>query len=174
MIRSWQKSHKISPWLTHGRSHIKSSHDRIMAIKFSLLLCKDLTDHFWAALLSSCHPELLSSQFCITSSEQPKLTVYVDNLSDKLSIAAIAWELHVEDCAVDTPKIEFSANKVLEGRFFNNPSNNIRDHHTVSFYQVCWVKIRWIWQLQFRITQFNILEGVAENAVAPNWLISCG
>ena len=43
MIRSWQKSRKISPWLTHGRNHVKPSHDRIMAI--CLPLRKDLTDH---------------------------------------------------------------------------------------------------------------------------------
>ena len=27
MIRSWWKSHKIFPWLTHGGAHVKSPHD---------------------------------------------------------------------------------------------------------------------------------------------------
>ena len=40
-----------------------------------------------------------------------------------------ASELHAEDRAVDMPKIEFSANKILES-FFNNPSDDILDHHS--------------------------------------------
>ena len=42
-----------------------------------------------------------------------------------LWIAAIASELHVEDRAMDTPKIEFSANKILAERFFNNLFDDI-------------------------------------------------
>ena len=39
----------------------------------------------------------------------------VDDLSDGLWIAAFDSELHVEDRALDTPKIKFSANKILMG-----------------------------------------------------------
>ena len=39
-------------------------------------------------------------------------------------------ELHTEDCAVDKPKIKFSANKILAEHFFNNPSDGNLDHHT--------------------------------------------
>ena len=42
MIRSWWKSRKIFPWLTHGGAHVKSPHDMIMAI--FLLLHKYLFD----------------------------------------------------------------------------------------------------------------------------------
>ena len=54
----------------------------------------------------------------------------VDDLSDGLSIVAIASGLHAEDCVVDTPKIEFPANKILAERFFDNPSDDIQDHHS--------------------------------------------
>ena len=56
--------------------------------------------------------------------------MYIDDLSDGLSIPAIASELYVEDHAADTPKIDLSVNKVLGERFFDNPSNSIRDHHS--------------------------------------------
>ena len=36
----------------------------------------------------------------------------------------------MEDRAVDMPKIEFSANKILAEHFFNNPSFGNLDHHT--------------------------------------------
>ena len=49
--------------------------------------------------------------------------------SDGLWIAAIASELHAQDHAVDTPKIKFSAKKILAEGFFDNPSNDILDHH---------------------------------------------
>ena len=42
----------------------------------------------------------------------------VDDLSDGMTIAAIALELQAEDCAGDTPKIAFSAHKILGERFF--------------------------------------------------------
>ena len=35
----------------------------------------------------------------------------------------------MEDRAVDMPKIEFSANKILAEHFFNNPSDGHLDHH---------------------------------------------
>ena len=78
--------------------------------------------------MSNCRPELLHLQFRIASSEKSKVRINVDNLSDGLSIAAIASELHAEDRATDTPKMAFSANKILGKRFFDNPSDGIRDH----------------------------------------------
>ena len=45
-------------------------------------------------------------------------------------MAAFDSELHAKDCAMDTPKIRFSANKILTGRFFDNPSDDILDHHS--------------------------------------------
>ena len=39
-------------------------------------------------------------------------------------------ELHAEDHAVDTPKIVFSANKILAEHFFNDLSDGNIDHHT--------------------------------------------
>ena len=45
-------------------------------------------------------------------------------------MAAFDSEFHAEDHAVDTPKIKFSANKILTGRFFDNPSDDILDHHS--------------------------------------------
>ena len=59
-----------------------------------------------------------------------KVIFDVDDLLDGMSIAAIALELHAEDCAVDTPKIAFSVHKILGERFFNNASDDIRDHHS--------------------------------------------
>ena len=56
--------------------------------------------------------------------------VYVDNLSDGLWIAAFDSELRAEDRAVDKPKIRFSVNKILTGRFFDNLSDDILDHHS--------------------------------------------
>ena len=50
----------------------------------------------------------------------------VDDILDGLSIAAITLELHAEDRAADTPKIEFSVNKVLAERFSNNPLSQAR------------------------------------------------
>ena len=73
---------------------------------------------------------MLRSWFRSNSGEKLKLTIDVDDLSHGLWIAAIASELHAEDCAVDTPKIEFSANKILAEGFLDNPSNDILDHHS--------------------------------------------
>ena len=58
------------------------------------------------------------------------MTVGVDDPSDGLWIAAFDLELHAKDCAVDTPKIRFSANKLSTGRFFDNPSDDILDQHS--------------------------------------------
>ena len=79
---------------------------------------------------SKCRPELLRSWFRSNSGEKLKLTIDVDDLSDRLWIAAITSELHAEDRAMDTPKIEFSMKKNLAEGFFNNPSNDILDHHS--------------------------------------------
>ena len=79
--------------------------------------------------MSKCNPELLRSWFRSNSSEKLKLTINIDDLSDGLWIAAIALELHAEDHAVDTPKIKFSANKILAEGFFDNPSDDIQDHY---------------------------------------------
>ena len=46
-------------------------------------------------------------------------------------IAAFDSELHAKDCAVNTPKIEFSEKKILAERFFNNLSNDI--HRNLPF-----------------------------------------
>jgi hypothetical protein len=51
---------------------------------------------------------------------KPKLTIDIDNLLDGLSKAAFSSELLAKDRAADTPKIEFSANKILAKRFFDN------------------------------------------------------
>ena len=56
--------------------------------------------------------------------------VDVGDLLDGLWIAAFDSELHAEDRAVDTPQIRFFANKMLTGRFFDNPSDDILDHHS--------------------------------------------
>ena len=85
---------------------------------------------FELASSSKCRPELLCSWFRSNSGEKLKLTIDVDGLSDGLWIAAIASELHAEDRAVDTPKIEFPANKILAEGFFDNPSDDILDHHS--------------------------------------------
>ena len=45
-------------------------------------------------------------------------------------MAAFDSELHAEDRAMDTPKIRFSANKILTGRFFDNLSDDILNHHS--------------------------------------------
>ena len=45
-------------------------------------------------------------------------------------MAAFDSELHAENRAMDMPKIRFSANKILTGRFFDNPSDDILDHHS--------------------------------------------
>ena len=45
-------------------------------------------------------------------------------------MAAIALELLMEDRAVDMLKIEFSVNKILQERFFDNPSEAIVDHRS--------------------------------------------
>ena len=63
--------------------------------------------------LSNCRPELLHLQFRIASSEKSKVRIDVDDLSDGMLISAITSELHAEDRAADTPKIDFSANKIL-------------------------------------------------------------
>ena len=57
-----------------------------------------------------------------------KLAIDVDDPSDGLWIAAVASKLHAEDRGVDTPKIEFSANKILAKGFFDNPSDDILDY----------------------------------------------
>ena len=79
------------PYISHG----KKPHSRSYELAFS----------------SKCHPELLHSWFR-SDCDELKLEIDVDDLSDGLWITAIASELHAEDCAVDTPKIEFSANKI--------------------------------------------------------------
>ena len=75
------------PYTRHG----KKPHSRSFEVAFS----------------SKCHPELLRSWFRSNSSEKLKLAIDVDDLSDRLWIAAITLDLHAEDHAVDTPKIEF-------------------------------------------------------------------
>ena len=80
--------------------------------------------------MSNCRPELLRSQFHIANSEKQKLRIDADNLLDRLSIAAIASKLYAEDPAADTPKVDFSANKILEERFFYSLSNGIQDDHS--------------------------------------------
>ena len=85
---------------------------------------------FEVAFSSKCRPELLLSWFCSNSGEKLKLAINVDDLSDGLWIAAITWELHAEDHSVDMPKIEFSVNKILAEDFFDNPSDDILDHHS--------------------------------------------
>ena len=59
----------------------------------------------------------------------PKLTIDIADLSDQLSTAAIALDLHTEGCAVDTPTIKFLQSKSYQRVFLNNLSNNVRDHH---------------------------------------------
>lgn len=46
-------------------------------------------------------------------------------------MAAFSLELHAEDRAVDTPRIEFSGtlNKILAEWSFDNPSDDILDRH---------------------------------------------
>ena len=73
---------------------------------------------------------MLHSWFRSNSGEKLKLTIDVDDLSHGLWIATIALELHAKDRAVDTPKIEFSANKILAEGFLDNPSDDILDHHS--------------------------------------------
>ena len=58
------------------------------------------------------------------------MTVDVDDLWDGLWIAAFDSELYAEDRAVETPKIRFSANKILTGRFLDSSSDDILDHHS--------------------------------------------
>ena len=55
----------------------------------------------------------------------------IDGISDGLLMAAFSLELHAEDRAVDTPRIEFSGtlNKILAGWSFDNPSDDILDRH---------------------------------------------
>ena len=60
------------------------------------------------------------------------MRIDVDDLLDRLSISAITLESYAEDCAADTPKINFSTNKILGKRFFDDPSDGIRGH--LSFY----------------------------------------
>ena len=69
-----------------------------------LVACFELT------FQSNCHQELLRSQFYITSSEKPKVTIDADNPLDGLLTATIALEL--EDFAAD-----------------NNPFDDIQVHH---------------------------------------------
>ena len=45
-------------------------------------------------------------------------------------MAAFDSELHAEDRAVNTPKIRFSANKILTHRFFDKPPDDNLDHHS--------------------------------------------
>ena len=59
-----------------------------------------------------------------------KLTINVNDLLYGLSIAAITSKLYVEYSATDTPKIEFSANEILREKFFDNPFDDIQDHHS--------------------------------------------
>ena len=69
----------------------------------------------------------------------------------------IASELHMEDRAVDTSKIDFSVNKVLAERFFDNLSNDILNHHSKLL-----AKVHRKWLFQFQIVQFSILGGLAK------------
>ena len=73
------------------------------------------------------------------------MMIDVDNLSDGLSIAAITSELHAEDRALDSPKIEFTANIILAGRFIDNPHDDIRDYneYVPQWVSSHWVKIHW-------------------------------
>ena len=80
--------------------------------------------------MSNCRPQFLRSQFHIAINEETKVIIYVDDLLDRLVTTVNASELHAGDCAADTPKIKFSANKILAKRFFDNPSDDIRDHHS--------------------------------------------
>ena len=48
-----------------------------------------------------------------------KTMINVDDLSDRQWITTIATELHVENRAVNMPKLKFSAEKILAGRYFN-------------------------------------------------------
>ena len=58
---------------------------------------------------SKCRPEFLRSLFRSNSGKKLQVTIYVDDLSDRLLIAAIALELYAEDHAMDMPRIKFSA-----------------------------------------------------------------
>ena len=78
---------------------------------------------------SNCCLQFLHSQFRIAINDK-KVTIDVDDLLDGLTIAVIASELHAEDYATNTPKIKFSANKIIAERFFDNPSDYVRDHHS--------------------------------------------
>ena len=116
----------------------RPSASQLVACTVTSLPYKPYTSHgkkphchsFELASSSKCHPELLHSWFHSNSGEKLKLAIDVDDLSDGLWIAAIASELHAEDCAVDMPKVKFSANKILAEGFFNNPPDDIVDHHS--------------------------------------------
>ena len=55
------------------------------------------------------------------------MKINLDYLSDGLSIAAVASEFNAEDHATDKPKIEFSVNKILGERLFDNPSDDFQE-----------------------------------------------
>ena len=118
------------------RLGVRPSASQLAACTVTSLPYKSCTRHskkphrcsFELTSLSNCRPELLHSLFRIASSEKSKVRIDVDNLLDGLSIFAIASELYTEDGAADMPKIDFSVNKILGKRFFDNPSNGIRDH----------------------------------------------
>ena len=58
------------------------------------------------------------SWFRSTNGEKLKLTMNVEDLLDRLSIAAFSLELHAEDRAVDTPKVySFLQIKSYQGGF---------------------------------------------------------
>ena len=52
-------------------------------------------------------------------------------------------ELHVEDCAVDTPKIKFSVNKILAEHFLNNLSYDIYHSQAV----IPWLAVTTVYTL---------------------------
>ena len=116
----------------------RPSASQLVACTVTSLPYKPYTNHgkkphsrrFEVASSSKCRLELLRSGFRSNSGEKLKLAIDVDDLLDGLWIAAIASELHAEDHAMDTPKIEFSVNKILAEGFFDNPSHDILDHHS--------------------------------------------
>ena len=148
--RKHSRKHLIfnfKPWIKYLLSAVKAcltslgacpSASQLVACTVTSLPYNPCTSHgrkphrcsYELAISSKCCPELLRSWFRSNNDEKLKLAIDVDNLSDGLWIAAIASELHAEDSAVDTPKIEFSANKILAEGFFDNPSDDILDPHS--------------------------------------------
>ena len=96
----------------------------------------------------------------------------VEDLSDGQLITTNATELHAEDHAMNMPKMEFSANKILAGRFSNNPSDDILDHPT----KHCFILLRFAKSDRLNSEQSNLSFQRAwlNGAVTPNQLIVCG